>query len=974
MGPAPADIQGMARCHHRRGRCALLNQTAVVLSASLAAHAQENQPSEADRPRAAQLVNRPFAARRVVFQFDFEPDPREVFELPRYWGLAQDGSPMSGARPGFPTWNTATFDNAAAYSGSRSVRLSTKGGSVCLRLEPGVIPVFPGTDYLISGHVQTRGLTYARAAISARYLDKTNKPIPGAETRSDLITTQPGEWKVVVAPLSRDFPTAAYIQIDLELLQPEQIGKTDLGAHQLWPQDYHGDSWFDQVAVVQLPQATIATASPLNIIRAPERPRVKISLRDLTGEQIAGIFTLQNAAGITVDSIERPTGGGSGSWDWDPKVAAYGWYRATLDLRSNQRRVGTTYVDFAWLPPAPGRDANLHSGDASRFGVQLSEMPAGQRSTLIDMLDLLGAGAVTIPIWTAETTPASADWACTDLVRVMEKLRATDRRITLSLPRIPDALASQLRLDPTEPLALFKSDEKVWSGYLMPFLDKYGQSVQRWHVGGAIAGPKTQAPSQEAVASLTRLLGRLVPGPVVELPWPADQTPPRLTGTVEFLTTLPHEIPAEGLAELSAELKSASGSGPMSFILDALPQPEFSRLDSCINLVKCATELWAARGDSDGGAPPAPPTLTLLQPWDGPSGTRTAPMPHAEFAAWANLVDRLQNRRPAGRLVSAAGVTCIILSSGPTAPGSRTGSLVLWRHTAPADIAAGGASWIDLYLGEEAVDLVDIFGNRTSQAPSVLGASANKGPVIGGARGARSPLAHHLPVTDSPIFVEGVDVDLARFAASFHLDPPFAPSSAQEHEIAMVLTNPWKERIEGRISVLEPGGLSADPGLRDRSWRITPRTSTFSIGAGETGRIPLLLAFSPVEEAGLKDFLVEIELSGTRDYAPLRLHTNLEIGVTDFQMEVVYQLAGPDLKVTVQVTNRGKSATSYDINGFAEGYPRARANVSDLSAGAVTSRILSFPGGADKLKNQKITVSIQDISTQSRATRSITVE
>jgi hypothetical protein len=235
-------------------------------------------------------------------------------------------------------------------------------------------------------------------------------------------------------------------------------------------------------------------------------------------------------------------------------------------------------------------------------------------------------------------------------------------------------------------------------------------------------------------------------------------------------------------------------------------------------------------------------------------------------------------------------------------------------------------------------------------------------------------MAHRVAVSDVPVFVEDVDVELAMFAASFHLDPPFAGSSKSEHEISMVLKNPWNTRVEGQIAVLEPGGLSVDAAKRDRSWRITPRTSQFNLGPGETVKVPILVAFSGVEEAGSKDFLVEIELTGTKDYAPIRLHTSLEVGVADFQVDLAYQINGSDLRVEATVTNRGRSVSTYEMNSFADGFPRVKAHVSDLPPGGAATRQLIFPGGAARLKGKKVAVNIQDISTQSRINRSVSIE
>ena len=96
----------------RRSRyaCALLAFTTLALA-----------PPEA--------VNRPAAARRIVAQFDFEPSTREVFPIPQYWDLAQDGSKLTGPRPGFPAWNSGAFDKSEAFAGTQSLRLTTRGGS-----------------------------------------------------------------------------------------------------------------------------------------------------------------------------------------------------------------------------------------------------------------------------------------------------------------------------------------------------------------------------------------------------------------------------------------------------------------------------------------------------------------------------------------------------------------------------------------------------------------------------------------------------------------------------------------------------------------------------------------------------------------------------------------------------------------------------------------------------------------------------
>ena len=157
------------------------------------------QPAGPEEP----ATNRPQAARRVVRFFDFDtPDP---FGLPLIWKLAQDRFPIleGQPRPGFPIYNGAELDvrNAGAGAGGSggSMRLWTRGGSTCLRLSPGVIPVFPDTEYLVSGRIRTGDLSCARACLMARYLDRANQPITGSEVRSELVASpESGDpWRTV---------------------------------------------------------------------------------------------------------------------------------------------------------------------------------------------------------------------------------------------------------------------------------------------------------------------------------------------------------------------------------------------------------------------------------------------------------------------------------------------------------------------------------------------------------------------------------------------------------------------------------------------------------------------------------------------------------------------------------------------------------------------------------------------------------
>jgi hypothetical protein len=125
-------------------------------------------------------VTRPETSGRVVKVFNFEEAKTNPGDVPRGWFRSFDEP--SRARPGFPDWNKAslsyTTEGGVAFGGAGSVMLPTRGGSTALVVNEGVLPVFQNADYLISAKVRTDRLVHARAAMVARFLDKSGAGCP----------------------------------------------------------------------------------------------------------------------------------------------------------------------------------------------------------------------------------------------------------------------------------------------------------------------------------------------------------------------------------------------------------------------------------------------------------------------------------------------------------------------------------------------------------------------------------------------------------------------------------------------------------------------------------------------------------------------------------------------------------------------------------------------------------------------------
>jgi hypothetical protein len=934
----------------QRGRWALLAGTLALAPAAA-------QPTPAaDGP--AQGITRPAASERLVRLFDFEPTRREIYAIPRYWDLAQDGSRAAGGpRPGFPMFNRAELDDSVAYAGTGSVRLDARAGSTCLRLDAGVVPVFSRTEYVISAKVRTRGMTPdgARAAILARFLDKSCTPIPGAEARSELVAGQ--DWTTVTALLPGALDSAAFLQVDLVLLQPEQFRAAALGKHQVWPQDLDARAWFDEVAVVQLPRVTINAGSPTNIIGAPERPKISVSIRDLTGQTLTAKLTVQDAAAKTVDAQEQRLLSGQATWECTPRLPALGWYRATLELESGGRRVGSTYVDFAWLPSA---EAAPIGPDRARFGLICPTLPLDQAAITAPMVEACGAGFVSLPVWRSGLTLEAIRPLLDRMVPLVGALRTRGAEVAIAFPSTPAELVANTHTEPSEPGAAFAASEQLWSGYLLPLIDKFGQGVQRWHIGE----PGQRAAPEPGIAALRSFLERLVPGPIVGVTASPDFGTAPVGVAGEQLVSVPCSIPVDALETFFSGWSGGEPPVARTYILETLPQ-EFSPADRAAALTKAMVAFWGftARPEASDAR------LAIRAPWRWGTPDRPAPIPGPELAVWRNTIDRLQGRRIVGRLPAAAGIAAYILAPAEGASGG-AGAIVAWQ-TQPGAVN----QTLEAYLADGPVTLVDMWGNSTPLNPVWAAATT---PEQAGSN-TRAPIVHRVPISADPVFIDGVDVGLSQLIASFGLDPAFISCTPEEHEIVLHLANPWRQRVDGRITILEPGGLtSPDPAKRDRTWRISPRSVPFSMPPGQETRIPITMALSGIEEAGPRDFIAELELSGQREYTPVRLRTTIDLRLEQLELDLSYRFAptpeGPDLVVEAQVTNKGQAPGTVELAGFGKGYPRSKASISDLATGDSATRRFVFPGGAARLKGQSVSVSVQDTETLARITRSIVIE
>ncbi|MEO0512423.1 MAG: hypothetical protein AAF108_05945 [Planctomycetota bacterium] len=906
--------------------------------------------------------------------FDFEEADTNPLPVPQGWYRAQDDPTLPRERPGFPLYNAAELEyGAPARSGQGSVRLPTRGGSTSLRLAPGVVPIFPSSDYRVRAHVRGDGLVHARFALRAVLLDQRSRPIEASRVVSELVT--PAEtWAPVGIDLLGEHPDAAYLQIDLELLQPREFERPFLGEHHVFEEDLSGAAFVDDVVVTRVPRVELATTSPANVVLVTEGVDMRLLVRDVDAANLSVELDVTDASGSVVAAIERPVFATNAPVRLRPRIDTTGWFHAearVIDTR-DRRVVGVVTTDFIVVPPPadhePAGSCGTAPDDRRRFSLAIDDFRAGDSGpnsipsvNLPELTKRSGVGGLTLGLWGSGTAPVAAD-----LDRALGQVHlgwrdvgfafdAPPPELTAGGPRVPSAieiLGAQRGAEPFERA-------------IVGLLDRFGQSVRRWRLGAIEqTDPLFENDYGGLVSRAAARLGKLVPGPRLTAPWrtyfDADSLGEEvgLAGVdVVFASGTGHAPLARFAKEWAAGNASESSDAPeIRYVLPADGSGLLGPRASAAELVRRVAEFWLHHVPAEprGGCPRA--VLELASPLTSSDERRPQLLPTPELAAFRTAIDFFRGRRVLAELEPAPDVRCLVLTPAPHADDDRGGCLVVWSETRSPQT-------IRLFLGDGTVRLVDVFGNRFEELL----------PVPWDADDARAEgiLVHDLPVTNEPVYVEGIDVRLTAFMASFALEPAFLETGYNAHDAEIVHDNPWDGTIAGTVSIVSPGGgVGAD---RDRTWSFNPRVSRFQLDANGTNRIPIEVEFSPVQEAGRVPLVLDIDLVAPGIQRRVRVVAPLEVGLRDITLDVKYvPLAGTaDAVLEAIISNESDFTRSLELVANIPGYPRLRAAVDNLEPGVSISRRFTLTNARNKLRGDTAFIAAVDRLRGARLNRAV---
>lgn len=859
-------------------------------------------------PTAAAVI-RP---KRLVHFFDFEERKFGNFEdLPMHWYMigrpAQTSDPDFLRQPlhqalihrrGFPAYTTVRFDTRDPLSGELSFHLGLNGGNAGAFLEVGTLPAVPSSDYLVTAGVRTRGLDRAAARIVAYFVDAHGVPIAASRTGSPPIRDA-AEWTAVSVKLPGRFPDAAWIVLELELTQPAADPADPLGSQQIVLQDVAGGVWFDDISVWQLPHVEVRTQSPVNMVRSPQRPRLSVEVRDLTGQRLHADLTIYDHRHRRVAQTTRPVGAGEPmTWEWEPDLPGFGWYLADLRVYEESESgggpidgpVARTLSTMLWLPP----DGALFPDDRRRFVLGAQGLPESEMKLLPAILDATRLDAVVVSAWTTDTTLGALARQQDRLDQTLEKLLVAGHGVTLSLDPVPRELAEMPGVEADRPLAVLRADPDLWLAYLAPVLMRQGQRIDRWQLGRS---DRAQAfyhdDLPELLAGVRRQFTALAPQPRLIVPWRAGQARrPELGRDI----TLALDVPTAAAPEhLPAQV--AAWSDPPTPVVLYLHEPPADLVDHDSRVADLALRMVRGWEALVAG-------MALPRPWTAAVGRRNAIWPDPLLGVFSNVAQRLAGRQVLGRLPLGRGLRGLILD------GPRGGMIVAWNRSADRRNAA-----IDMYLGESPV-AIDVWGNR---APV---------PLVGG--------RHRLTLTQTPVFITGIDAELALLRASFKVEPAFVEALQTPHPHTVILRNPWGRTISGSLLFTGP-----------ESWQVQPVRHRFSLAAGQWMRLPVELSFPFAELAGPKRLTARIEFTADRHYE-IELSAPMELGLPDVEFHPTVALepgSKPglvDAELVCIVTNTGGKPRSLSAFANLRGHPRQERSIARLLPGQSIVRRFTF--------------------------------
>ncbi|MEE9405013.1 MAG: NEW3 domain-containing protein [Algisphaera sp.] len=862
-------------------------------------------------------------------------------------------------RPGFPSYCAVGYSKrgAGADSEGYALHLGLQGGNSGAFVQVGRLPVVPGTRYRISAAVRTADLTHAGARVAVYFVDPHGRRLGESVQQTQRLQTG-GAWQTVELILNGNFERAAYLGLEVELVQPVADPLHPLGDRQVVLSDIKGDAWFDNLSIEQLPLVQVTSDNAVGVVRAAKSPGWNMAVRDLRGERLIARLTLYDARSRVIDEQQRPLDwGATTTWKWAPPLPQFGFYRVQLHVEDLARPGDVVASDehtVVWLPPLEPLAGGVYgTHDLGRFALIAESAGSHTLNQLPELLDTLGLQTAVISAFARDTVRGALIDRVDTVARYFDEAAARGLWTELSLYPLPAELEPDEKPEATLQAMLYGPSDK-WFEYLQPVVAQKGTDIRAWHLGGAMAKLTNRPAAQQAAMDVYEILRHWTPEPQLVLPGsltdpmallgdakkaepPADvltgpgKTAMRLaTQAVWSVGLTPQAISENRLKNETPTAKGSRRDEPGAQRRWLLKLPDAATLGQPERAADVALRVIHAweRGAT---------AVALESPWRVDShgvGTRVFLDPVA--GVMAQTARRLAGLRAMGRLPLHHGLEAMVF--GPVQEQEdqdATGLLVAWNRSAP-----GSESHLDIVL-TDSVGAFDVWGNP-------LPLSDVKDDNDEGVRRVR------IMLSDAPVFITGVNAQMLAFRSGFRVNEPLIPSYQTPHDRVMTLHNPWPVTLSGSLSVTGPPG-----------WEAVPRDFDFSLPAGKSQHFPVSLSFPVSALAGPKMLSARLRFTAEDGRHDVTLSTPIELGLPGVGFEPQLSLRRDaqgmlQAQVTCVVVNQGDAPISLGVFASLPGHARQERLISRLAPGQAVQRRFTFHNAELALQSHDISVGLRE--------------
>jgi hypothetical protein len=823
---------------------------------------------------------------RVLKTIDFEErrlGNRE--DLPMHW-IKLEG-------PSLPHYVNGVLSDDRAHSGQYSFKFTLNGGSLIYRYDPQQLPVQQGAHYRVDVFAETTVLPHARARMTAYFMDMAGNPLPATVVHSELYANarEGDDWHQLTVELSADDPRAAFLCIELELLQPSIYEPSTLGDRALFAQDINGSAWFDDMTISQVPQVRLTSNRPGNVYHLSDPLQLTVYVNDRFTDDLAAQLVVKDAAGSTVYqrsgaldmSTAKVLGPGRKQMTLMLPDLSPGWYDAALVMTSHDQFVGQQNLHLIRLPD----DGNVPHPDP-RFGVIATDLPFAGWSQLPDILPMMAVGRVKLAVWNSVGDIQQLDAAAFD--SLLSKLEVLGITPTACLTAIPPSVAS--KIGGSDWTQLLNVPVDTWQSDLAYLVSRHANHLDRWQFGAdRDAAIFLEKPQMRKVYDLLyQEFASVVDNPDLAMPWPAwyDMTG-QLPATVAL--SIPSEVLPSQLPLYMQDIRGREGHN-LSLSLQTL-DASYGRDEQICDLAQRV--VYALAGGADRIDFPLP-----FQMRD--DGGYISDEPEEMALIIRTLVSQLAGAEFRGKVPIASNVEAFLFDR------DGTGIMVLWSRGNETENRV-----LPLILGENP-QRIDLWGNVTP----LLRTMVDKAESV------------RLNLGPTPIFLVDIDGANAELRASVGFDQPLLESSFEPHSRHIHFVNPDKSTINGSLKLTAPKG-----------WSISPSTFSFSLNPGEVFDREVTIEFPYNSFAGMKTVNAEFQIQSDRN-VNFTVPVLLNLGLSDVGMQTLALRDKDDLIVQQMITNYGDKPIDYTAFAVYPGQARQERLVTHLGPGRTTIKLYRF--------------------------------